>query len=198
MSRLDRDCSVDQCAGKVWAREMCRKHYMRWHQHGDTSTVLVKQTPAGDPERFLDALPVNGEGCVNWPYAKNNMGYAQINDPVLGKGLVSRLVCQRRHGPSPSRSHVAAHSCGKGHEACIAPWHLSWKTPAENMEDARQHGTLSQGDHHARKLNSSDVLAIRRELGSAPQAEIAHKYGVSQTMVSHIARGVAWKSVGAA
>jgi hypothetical protein len=33
-------CSIDDCAGKVIARDWCGKHYARWRQHGDPRTVV--------------------------------------------------------------------------------------------------------------------------------------------------------------
>lgn len=191
MTRRERQCSIAECLGSVWAREMCRKHYARWHQHGDAKIVLLNVAPAGDPQRFIDGLPESGDGCIRWPFAKNNQGYAQIN--IAGrKYLVTRIVCEKRCGPPPTDRHQAAHSCGKGHEACIAPWHLSWKTAAENVADAKAHGTFSHGDHHASKLTSANVREIRSMQGRASQAEIGQLFGVSQTMVSRIYCGKAW------
>ena len=120
MSRLMRCCTVSECRIPVWAREMCRKHYERWRQHGDPNTVLVKMAPAGAPAAFLAGIPEEGSGCLRWPFASNGVGYAQIN---IGrkKPLVSRLICERTHGPAPQVGMMAAHSCGKGHEGCVAP-----------------------------------------------------------------------------
>ena len=193
MSRLDRKCSVSNCETAVWAREMCRKHYYRWSQHGDPSVALLMMPPPGAPLRFIERLASEGEGCVLWPFAKNNHGYAQIN---LGgvKRLVTRIVCERRHGPAPTQKHQAAHSCGMVHLSCVAPWHLSWKTAAGNVADAQAHGTFSRGDHHATKLSSEAVRVIRDLKGTASQEAIGRRFGVSQSMVSHIHRGKAWVS----
>lgn len=193
MSRLHRTCTISRCDQPVWAREMCRKHYARWHQHGDPETLLVQMSPAGAALKFLDSMEMDGEGCLRWPFSINNHGYAQIN--IKGrKHLVTRIVCERRNGPPPSTAHQAAHSCGKGHEACVAPWHLSWKTPAENIADAKAHGTFSRGEKHALKLTAGAVDEIRRLGCSLPQAVIAKRYGISQTMVSKILRDVAWRA----
>lgn len=198
MSRLARQCSIGDCENPVWAREMCRKHYVRWNQHGDPNTVLVKQSRAGEPAAFLEGIPHEGEGCLRWPFATNGAGYAQINIPGEGKFLVTRIICERMHGAPPTPRHVAAHACGKGHEACVAPWHLSWKTYAENMADAKRHGTFSLGDAHASRLSSTSVREIRALLGVESQQKIASRFGVSQTMISRIKTGKAWRSVGGA
>lgn len=195
MSRLDRTCSVLGCSSPVWSREMCRKHYARWHSHGDPSVSLCRQSPAGAPKAFLDAIPAQGAGCLTWPFATNGAGYAQINTAARGKRLVTRIVCERFHGPPPTPHHFAAHSCGKGHEACVAPWHLSWKTPAENSADREPHGTLRHGEAAAKKLTAADVADILALRGKEFQRVTAERFGISQTLVSRIYRGAAWKRV---
>jgi hypothetical protein len=60
----------------------------------------------------------------------------------LGDTLYAhRLMCQLAHGDPPTPDHIAAHSCGRGHEGCVNPNHLSWKTYSENELDKRVHGT---------------------------------------------------------
>lgn len=194
MSRLLRKCSSPECQNNVWARDMCRKHYMRWWVHGDAGTVLLKMAEAGAPAAFIDALPEKGDGCVTWPFAKNNSGYAQINIGSGKKKLVSRIVCERTNGPAPSDAHVAAHDCGKGHEACVAPWHIRWKTKVENSADMEMHETLIHSDNAPwSKLSTSDVRAIRELAGTMSQSKIGERYGVSQSAISLIIRGVNWR-----
>lgn len=50
-------------------------------------------------------------------------------------------MCQKAHGDPPSPKHDAAHSCGRGHEGCVNPNHLSWKTKKQNQADRITHGT---------------------------------------------------------
>lgn len=196
MSRLHRTCVVGDCAKPVWSREMCRMHYYRWHKHGDPLFVQTKQSPAGAPAAFLASIPDEGEGCVTWPFAKNGVGYAQINTHAGRKLLVSRVVCERVHGPAPSLVHVAAHACGQGHKGCVAPWHLSWKTPAQNTADAVEHGTLVRGERQpTSKLTENDVRVIVQLLGTKSQSAIARQFGVSQRAISKIATGATWAHV---
>jgi len=63
-----------------------------------------------------------------------------------------------RHGKPPTSKHHASHQCGV--RACVNKRHLSWKTPSENEQDKRMHGTYSRGP--ARKLSDGDVREIRR------------------------------------
>jgi hypothetical protein len=191
--RLLLPCTSLGCFKRQWSRGLCNTHYYRWWKHGDPEFVQYRQSPAGAPRAFLDAIPATGSGCIHWPYSTNNVGYGQVY--IDGrKHLVSRVVCERVHGPPPSASHLAAHSCGRGHTGCVAPWHLSWKMPAGNAEDARQHGTLSCGERHtSAKITEADVREIRTLLGKQTQDAIAARFGVSQGAISKIATSKTWR-----
>lgn len=184
-------CSVEGCQSAVKARVMCARHYYRWAKYGDPAKAAFYPAAAGEPVRFLEDLPLEGEGCVLWPYAKNNHGYGQINTAPRGKKtLAHRISCQRKNGPPPSLRHQAAHSCGMGHMGCVAPWHLSWKTPAENQADRKSHGTHLEGPSHPQaKLSEADMRKILSLSGRVSHQEIARQMGVSQSLVSKVVRG---------
>lgn len=184
-------CLIDACENNVLARGLCGKHYERYRQHGNPLTAKFIPAKPGEPRKFLDDLPIEGEGCVYWPFAKNNRGYGQVNTGSGKKTLAHRISCERANGAAPSVYHQAAHSCGNGHLGCVAPWHLEWKTPAENCADKKVHGTHIEGaDHPQSKLSSEDRRLIATLSGEVSHASIADRLGVSQTLVSQIARGV--------
>lgn len=187
-----KSCKIQSCAKPHVALGYCRNHWYRHHTHGN---AFAGGTSRGEPRRFMAAIKAKGRGCVKWPFSKNNEGYAQINFPGNKKHLVSRLMCKKFHGEPPSPTHVAAHSCGKGHEACIAPWHLSWKTAKANTAEMMyRHRTVSCGSKHPNAiLSEKDVRRIRALAGKKSQQKIGDQYGVSQTMVSKIHRGVVWR-----
>jgi predicted transcriptional regulator len=138
---------------------------------------------------FLTALPLDGEGCVAWPYGTNGVGYGQVN---MGKGkkvLAHRVACERKNGPPPTEKHHAAHDCGNGHLGCVAPWHLSWKTPKENAADIDRHGRRLRGmEVPGAKVTPEHRAAILANAGKISHAAIAQSIGVSQTIVSRIIR----------
>lgn len=132
-------CSIPDCGKTVTARGYCWSHSNRIRKHGDP---LGGRTPNGDPLRFIHevAMAHTGDECLTWPYAKKSGGYGTVY--IDGKHVrANRYVCELANGAPPTPKHESAHSCGKGHEACIAPGHLSWKTHAENMADKFIHGT---------------------------------------------------------
>lgn len=188
-------CSIDGCKGNAHysacgCRGWCGKHYQRWQRLGDP---LAGGTFDGEPERYLSevVLAYEGDECLPWPFGKSG-GYGTIY--IDGRShLVHRRVCERVNGPPPTPEHDAAHSCGKGHEACCAKRHLSWKTHVGNMADKITHGTSNRGERHgSAKLTNGDVLAIRELQGQKLQREIAAQFGISTTCVSQIHRREIW------
>lgn len=140
---------------------------------------------------FLTALPLEGEGCVAWPYGTNGVGYGLVSIGKSKRVLAHRVSCERKNGPPPTEKHHAAHECGNGHLGCVAPWHLSWKTPKENAADIDRHGRRLRGmDVPGAKITPEHLAFILTNAGIIPHAEIAAKIGVSQTMVSRIIRNV--------
>lgn len=181
-------CPVPGCGKKTLARDYCRNHYYRYMRHG---------TPTGGPaaqveiSRYIDRLPTEGTECITWPFGMKGDGRGDYRN-----GSASRYICEKFHGPRPTPKHQAAHSCGKGHEACIAPYHLSWKTPKENQQDRRIHGTAFLGSKsNLAKLTESEVSVIKSLLPMKSRKDIAVQFGVSIATIGRIANGSSWAHV---
>lgn len=184
-------CSVAGCDKPSLARGWCNAHWKRWRRHGYPEGG---QTDRGEPRRFLDAVALvyDGHDCLIWPFARNGYGYGLIRDGGA-MVLVPRLICEAVHGPPPTPKHEAAHSCGKGHEGCVAKRHLRWATRVENFADKIVHGTIVRGEWHtSAKLTEADVRAIRALEGTASQRALAKRFGVSQRTVGQIQRREHW------
>lgn len=134
---------------------------------------------------FIRAHVADDDGpCLTWPL---------FIDRVNGHGTVSycgklykahRYMCELAHGAPPTPDHEAAHSCGKGHEGCIHPKHLSWATHSENQLDRRKHGTnKKKGDH--KFVVTPEIAAEIRTLydGKMPIIYIAAKFSISRSTV---------------
>lgn len=182
------NCRLNGCGRPVRSRGLCNAHYLRLRRYGDP---LGGSTPIGEAMRYFNevVLAYDGNDCLLWPYSKTGFGYGRIW--VDGKFVsVHRIVCIEVNGPPPTQDHHAAHSCGRGHLACVSKSHLVWKTPAENAEDRLVHGTHNRGERHAsHKLTEAEVLQIRDFRGKQLQSELAEKFGVHRATIGKIMRG---------
>lgn len=144
--------------------------------------------------RFIQevAMRHTGEECLTWPFGTFGGGYGAVK--VDGKKVPAhRYVCELLHGAPPTPEHEAAHSCGKGHEACIAPGHLDWKTPSENAADKLIHGTHSRGERQVTaKLAEADAREILALKGIESQRSMAARFGVSNGAIANIHAGFSW------
>jgi hypothetical protein len=188
----DKPCTVSGCNRGLIAFGFCRLHYERWKRHGDPNVVLKHLSKRGEPRRWLqEHVGHLSDECLIWPFARHPDGRAHM------KGAKpTRIMCELAHGPAPSMKHEAAHSCGRGHDACVNPRHLRWATCAENAADKVEHGTVVAGYRHpAAKLSDADVLAIRRGRGVTPGSELARRFGVGPSTISKVQVGKSWRNV---
>jgi hypothetical protein len=177
-----RICTIPNCGKKRFGHGLCSAHYYRWRTHGDP---LGGGTPYGEPMRYFlnEVLSYEGDECLIWPYARNGAGYGHMLLDGTTQ-LISRLVCAEIYGSAPTPKHEAAHSCGKGHEGCVAKRHLSWKTPVANAADRVAHGT-----NYRVELTSAQIIEIRALRGVLSQGKIGAKFGLHQTTIGRIQRG---------
>lgn len=186
-----RVCSIPNCGKRSKYRGMCERHYRRYLRYGDP---LSGKTPAGEPHQFLTTIALRHAGteCLLWPYARSSGGYGQIR--IHGRMQPAhRVICELVNGAPPDPDYEAAHSCGQGHNGCVSPLHLSWKTSKQNMADRIGHGTAPRGTRHYKaKLSDQDVLRICSLYGDLDQHQIGKMFGISNLTVSCIIRGRAW------
>ena len=133
-----------------------------------------------------------GKRCLVWPFSVNWNGYGHLRPPGLGKTVYAhRYMCELVHGPAPTETHQASHSCGNGRGGCVNPKHLGWKTPSDNMMDRRAHGTSKRTKRWSQRtsLNQDQVAEIKALKGKMNQREIAEKFGISYQHVSFVQQG---------
>lgn len=146
-----------------------------------------------ETQPFIDGLTREGIGCVVWPFARNAAGYGILYRDGQCR-LAHRYICEKFHGAPPTPEHDAAHSCGRGFDACIAPWHLEWKTRAENLEDRVLHGTSNRGERCGTSiLTEPEAREIKRRLKMGERnKDIADDFDIDPSLVSHIRHERAW------
>lgn len=129
------NCAVENCTRQLYARGYCNMHWQRWRKTGDPAWCFLMRARAGGPRQWIrDHVSFSGDSCLLWPYARRENGF-----PKMAGSSPARMMCGMANGPSPSNKHQVAHSCGKGHEGCLAPKHLRWATAKENHADKITH-----------------------------------------------------------
>lgn len=140
-------------------------------------------------EWLKDRMDYRESKCLIWPFGRVNDGYGQLSVGNNKIRKAHRVMCELVNGPAPTGRHEAAHSCGNGHLGCVNPRHLSWKTPVENRQDSKLHGT-HHGRRGIRELKPSQVLEIRGSKRS--HAELAAIYGRTRRTIDRIIKRELW------
>lgn len=133
-----------------------------------------------------DHLSYRGDACLVWPFYRDHDGYGTFgHEGRLYRA--HRMMCELVNGPPPTPRHETAHSCGKGHEGCVHPLHLSWKTNSDNQRDRRRHGTAATNTQgNKSRLTKQQHEEIRQLKGRMTRELIAETYGISLRMVTLI------------
>lgn len=132
-----------------------------------------------------------GSNCLTWPFSRvRGYGNVSLNGKIY---YAHRMMCELVHGPAPAPEYEVAHSCGKGHEGCINPLHLSWKTRGENQADKRAHGTSGKGRRRY-KLTPEQVVEIRSLQGAVSVTNLAAKFRISRGTIRQIHLGQIWRT----
>lgn len=165
-----------------------------------------------DMESARQAYPPNGHGrghgkaigwlrananhlddaCLIWPFSRDGgNGYGRLG--FEGRNLwAHRVMCELANGPAPSSKHECAHLCGRGHDGCVNPRHLRWKTREENQADRYLHSRKPKNYRY--RLTPEQVSRIRSLNGKKSQAALATEFGTSQSNISLILNGGSWQT----
>jgi hypothetical protein len=181
------------CGLPAASKGLCSKHYARLRLTGIVDTIVREMVPSSEVVAFLAGLvDTGGGGCVTWPWRRDEYGYGKTT--AVGETLAHRVACRLAHGEPPPDKPLVLHSCGRGHEGCVAPWHLYWGDKVENAIDARGHGTLCIGEKvWNAKLAEADIPLIRRDQRS--DYELGLVFGVSPSTIGDVRAGRTWKHV---
>jgi hypothetical protein len=134
------------------------------------------------------------DACWPWTGSRYREGYGRMS--VGGVQLrVTRLIWRLLHGPIPDGWFVC-HSCDL--PECCNPSHLFVGPPRENSADMVRKGRsrlgCRRGDANPRRrLTDAEVRAIRDAYAAdgyfGAVADLARRYGVSETLVRGIVKG---------
>lgn len=192
-------CRIDTCVnhiGKHGAKGLCSKHYKRYRKHGDPNILVFTPRGASDIEALrFKGWTVTESGCWEWNGHLDPDGYGVVSRDCRPY-RAHRLSYEVHIGPIPE-GRVICHTCDN--RKCINPDHLFHGTSRDNTYDALAKDRLARDEKHGMcKISSNDVLKIRDlyATGRYTQRQLAGQYGISQSQVSNITRGVARRRAG--
>ena len=189
-------CNFDGCQRDAVCKGYCDMHYRRLLKRGNVNDYGSKKVDLGsDVDRFHKKYDVQENGCWIWkggtrPNSKGVLYPRHWSED--GKSIgAHRFSYQMTHGEIPAGVYIC-HKCDT--PLCVNPCHLFAGTHIDNMADmvAKQRSYRGKGEEKKglAKLTNEQARQIREMSGS--QSEIAKKFGVSQTTIGRIKRGVSY------
>lgn len=179
-------CTV--CGDKHFGRGFCKKHYVA-NRETFTDSLYTGHLPMRER---IDALTEKIPECGCWLWVgnlnKNGYGRLSVNNKLQ---LAHRVSYSYFSGKEIPEGLVVCHRCDT--PACVNPNHLFLGTHNDNSQDKVSKNRQKRGENGS-TLSESQVKAIRFD--SRTQRDIAEEYGVSQSQISLIQRGVEWKHLG--
>lgn len=166
------------------------------------------------PQEIFDRSTRTETGCLEWGGAlrPDGYGYYSVGEYRPSGSIILRSAhrrsCELFWGPIPE-GFVVMHHCDN--PCCVEPLHLKATTQRENLADMTRKGRRksvgsprtkfhqSGAENKMAKLDEDKVSRIRGLSASGmTQRSIADLFGVSQTCIGKILRGIRWKHVGKA
>lgn len=148
--------------------------------------------------RFARYFETSATGCWEWRGARFGSGYGQFYAGRDGEGMRKNIHAHRfayeiRHGEIAPDQHVL-HRCDN--PPCVNPDHLFAGTRSDNMQDMFSKG---RGKPRGKtQLTPDQVTTIRAALKSDPSIRpqvLAHRFGVSASLIAMIRRKEVWTSI---
>lgn len=140
-------------------------------------------------------------GCWLWTAAiHKKKGYGSAR--MRGRNYAAHRLSYQMHKGAIPDTLLVCHQCDVRN--CVNPDHLWLGTNKANMKDMADKGRAADGwqvprgeNCHNSKLSESDVLEIRKlyAAGGVSQYELADKFGVQQTQIGRITRGLRWRHI---
>ena len=158
-----------------------------WRTGGRTPKDSMRSTPK------ILKLWEGGKGVRGrkYPHLKRAMCVGLFSDGRLRTTAVHKLVLLAFVGPCPPGQETR-HLNDDRHDNRIK--NLTWGTRKENWADRKKNGRGVSGEKNGRsKLTKRRAAAIRRLKGKLSQEKIGERFGVCQTTVSKILRGISWR-----
>lgn len=178
----------------------------RWGPHNwfsaDRFTFIGRPDPAIEGERWLPdprypCYYVSDQGRMIGRTGRilNPSGrYLHVKKSTLPRCniYVHEAVAAAFIGPRPDGQYVR-HLDGDRTNNRLS--NIAYGTPAENISDAREHGTMSRGEAHTKSILTEAQVREIRAAGKTNRNDLAARYGVHRVTIEKIIGGRSWKHV---
>jgi len=153
-----------------------------------------------NPNIISAVMSATPDQCLEWDYATNGVGYAQICITLDGTPTniyVHRLAFFIKNGYLPVYTRVDGlirHTCHN--RRCYNPFHLITGTAKDNTQDAIEANRLAEGTKHGRAKLSLDDLDLIKNMKSAgyTNVDIAEKVGIHPRTLYTLLAGKSYKN----
>lgn len=184
-------CVVAGCGKAVFARGWCGAHYAKWRKYGDPLVVKQRQIHGKTLRERFEQYTIKSDGCWLWIGNRDPNGYGRLN--VNGTPMLAHRLSWTLHN-SDIGDVCVLHKCDN--PPCVNPVHLFLGSQTDNCDDMWSKGRAKPGHvigmkHGMAKLNDEQVLQIRKNEESIPEASV--KFNVSETNIRDIRNGKIWK-----
>jgi predicted XRE-type DNA-binding protein len=142
--------------------------------------------------RFWDRVVLQTSGCRTWQGGRQTKGYGVVRRS--GKTYLAHREAYRITYGYLSDNDCVLHECDN--PPCCNPLHLFLGSRADNIHDMISKGRElhpSGSENGNSKLTEEQICEIQDlyKTGKFRQAELAERFGVCQSHVSRVVRGVA-------
>jgi hypothetical protein len=189
------ECKFEGCERKSVSKGYCDKHYRRLLKRGNVNDHGSRVVDEGNAiERFHKKYEIKDSGCWIWTGGTRPNGKGVLypkhwneNKKAIGAHRFSYII---HHGIIEDGIYVC-HKCDT--PLCVNPEHLFLGSHQDNMKDMTEKNRSYKGrgeKKHCSKLTNKQANEIRENPLS--QSKLAKIYGVSQTTIGRIKRGVSY------
>jgi len=189
-------CSQSECQRKSVSRGFCDKHYRRLLKYGSPDVYGSRKVAEGDEiARFHQKYEKQENGCWIWtggtrPNHRGTFYGRHHLDDGQAEGA-HRFSYILRYGPIKPGTYIC-HKCDT--PLCVNPDHLFASDHRGNMNDMveKQRSFRGRGEQKVGRAKLTNDQADQIRQMNLSQSKIAKIFGISQTSVGRIKRGVSY------